>query len=224
MSNSRNSRTLRKLSLGSTFVLSIALLSGLLFALAAHPADVTLAQGSPVRYVAQSPAGNDTGNNCSNSATPCASVQHAVDVANTDDYIKVAAGTYTGIQSRAGITQVVYLSKTVTIRGGYTTTNWTVSDPKTNPVTLDAEGQGRALYVTGNTTPMIEGLSLTGGNAIGLGGAPSGSTGGGVLVAGASPTFRNNYIFNNDAAFGGGLAAYQSSKLMLINNIISENE
>ena len=51
--------------------------------------------------------------------------------------IRVAQGTYTGVQGRpvpAGypyppasglITQVVYISRTVAVQGGYTTANWT---------------------------------------------------------------------------------------------------
>ena len=46
---------------------------------------------------------------------------------------------------------------------------WT---PTTTPTTLDAQRQGRVLYITGDINPTIEGLSITGGNAAGLGGFP----------------------------------------------------
>jgi hypothetical protein len=56
-------------------------------------------------------------------------VQAAVNAANDGGIIKVASGTYTDISSRAGTTQTVYLNKTVTIRGGYTTTNGFAEPP-----------------------------------------------------------------------------------------------
>ena len=65
------------------------------------------------------------------------SVQDAVDAANNGDVVKVAQGVYTGVQFREWGTQTVYISKTITIRGGYTTTNWSTSYPATQPTTLD---------------------------------------------------------------------------------------
>ena len=41
------------------------------------------------------------------------------------------------------------ISKTVTARGGYSTTNWTTPDPLANPTTLDARGLGRVLAIGG---------------------------------------------------------------------------
>ena len=44
------------------------------------------------RYVAQS--GNNTGNDCTDPASPCATITHAVSRANAGDTIELAAGTY----------------------------------------------------------------------------------------------------------------------------------
>jgi hypothetical protein len=147
---------------------------------------------------------------------PYSSVQAAVDAASDGDVIKVAAGTYTGVSAREGVTQVVYISKSVTIQGGYIPSNWTTPDPEANITTLDAQGQGRVLYVIGGNGAVIDGLHITGGNAVGqMGGhLPStvnGSSGGGVYVHGARDPFGeeftliNSHIFSNTAQQGGGV-------------------
>ncbi|MDY7075493.1 MAG: NosD domain-containing protein [Chloroflexota bacterium] len=147
------------------------------------------------------------------------SVQDAVDDANTDDIIKVATGTYTDLHTikleGKTITQVVCLRKTVTIRGGYTTTNWTTSDPDANPTTLDARGQSRVFYIASDIAPVIEGLRITGGNA-------SGEEGGGVYGAGAAVTFRDNKVFSNTADSGGGLYL-RAGEVVLNGNTIYSN-
>ena len=71
-------------------------------------------------------------------------VQAAVDAAIGGDVVKVA-GYCAGVEARDGVTQMVYINKSITLRGGYTITNWTVSDPVANPTTLDAQGQGRVI-------------------------------------------------------------------------------
>ncbi len=83
------------------------------------------------------------------------SVQAAVDAADPGDIIKGAQGTYTDLHVRAGITQVVYISKTVTVQGGYTAANWDTPDRAAHPTTWDAQGHGRVFYLTGNITPTI---------------------------------------------------------------------
>ena len=162
-------------------------------------------------YVA--PTGQDAANDCADSTAPCATVQHAVDMARPGNEIRVAAGTYTDVSARPRndtlttgvVTQVVYISKTVTIRGGYTTTNWIVPNPDGQPSTLDAGGQGRALYITGNINPAIQGLRITGGDATGLGGgAYDEDAGGGIYVFNAPTTINDNVVFTNMAHDGEG--------------------
>jgi parallel beta-helix repeat protein len=144
------------------------------------------------------------------SGCPYASVQAAVDAASDGDVIKVAAGTYTGVSAREGVTQVVYIDKGLTIQGGYTTSDWTTSDPEVNITTLDAQGQGRVFFIVAEA--VIDGLHITGGNALGqLGGHmptdPNGSSGGGVYVYCLDHDFTvtNNHFFGNTAKQGGGM-------------------
>lgn len=153
-----------------------------------------------------------------------ASIQDAVDAAAGGEIIKVATGDYTDLHTRQGVTQVVYISKTVTIQGGYTTANWTTPDPDANPTTLDAGGQGRVLHITGDISSTIEGLRITGGDATGLGGDPWGNdSGGGVYVVTATTTFSGNRVFDNSAYYGGGLFLQNADGSALSGNTIFTN-
>ena len=172
----------------------------------------TQAQGATTHYVAP---GGDCGE-----ASPCyIAIQAAVDAAAPGDEIHVATGTYTGVNNYGGLAQVVYISKTLTLRGGYTTTNWVVSDPDANPTTLDAEGQGRVLYITGDISPTIEELCITGGNAWRVGGGWAGDAGGGVYVNNATATISDCRVFSNIADQGGGLYLYGSDAAVSGNTV-----
>jgi len=209
----------RSFTLGMGLALGLGLTLGL-FGLLGGENGVALADPG-ILYVA--PGGNCGG------ATPCyATVQAAVDAAGAGDEIRVATGAYTGVSARAGVTQTVYISKTVTIRGGYTTADWTTSDPTANPTTLDAQGQGRVLYITGEINPTIEGLHITGGSATGLGSNWGNDAGGGVYIIGATATLRSNAIYSNTSSTagdgldnGGGLCLINSNATLCANTIYS---
>ncbi len=171
---------------------------------------------------------------CSKGTPTCtyATIQEAVDDFDCRQ-IKVAQGVYTGVRGRrapAGywdapasglITQVVYISRTVAVQGGYTATNWTASYPLTQVTTLDAGGLGRPLVVAGNISPTIEGLSLTNGDAAGLGGGPSGDGGGGAYVMSATASISDCRVFSNTAYSGGGLYLEDSPAKLSANGVIS---
>lgn len=152
------------------------------------------------------------------------SVQAAVNAStHPTDVIKVA-GYCSNVNAQGGITQVVYLSKTLTIQGGYTMTDWLIPDPIAHPTTLDAQGKGRVLYISGDISPTIEGLRLTGGDATGLGGGEDArDAGGGVCIIQASVTLSDCGIEYNNADLGGGLYFTGSMRSTLINNAVLSN-
>jgi uncharacterized repeat protein (TIGR01451 family) len=150
------------------------------------------------------------------------SIQAAVDAASDGDVIKVATGTYTGVSARAGVTQVVYISKSVTIQGGYTTAFTEPPNPEANPTTLDAQEQGRVLYITGNISPTVEGLRITGGHV--------GASGGGIYSKDANLALVNTIITNNISSgtnwpdgLGGGVSIWGGSVTLNGGQIISNS-
>jgi len=207
----------------------------LLVLLLREPLLVDASSAANTRYVATT--GDDSSNDCTNSAAPCRTVQHAVDRSDPDDETRVATGVYTGVQARGGMTQVVYISKTVTIRGGYSgdLTTW---DPDAYPTTLDAQRQGRVVSIIGASTgPTLESLIITGGDATGVttncppAGGQSDGCGGGVFVYRGHPIIANNVVTDNVAAVsaghrsasGGGLCLVYATGSVITGNLIISN-
>jgi uncharacterized repeat protein (TIGR01451 family) len=149
-------------------------------------------------------------------------VQAAVDAADGGDTVMVA-GTCSGVNERGGVAQVVYIDKAITLRGGYTTTNWTTPYPITQPTTLEALGQGRVLYLTGDISPTVEGFHITGGSANGLGGYPvaGNDAGGGIYIGSTTATVVSSRIFGNTAGYGGGL--YSNSDVVSVSGSLFEH-
>jgi hypothetical protein len=134
---------------------------------------VAFASGT-TRYVAIT--GTDTVNACSVSASPCRTLQHAADQSAAGDELRIAGGTYTSVTLRLGSSQIAYITTTVTIRGGYTTTDgFAVSAPVANPTILDAGGGGRVLFISG-ADASISNLTVQNGSNLAVSRPAAGST------------------------------------------------
>jgi hypothetical protein len=157
---------------------------------------------------------------CTDAPLPCyLTLQAAIDAATDGDVIKIATGTYTEVNHYAGQSQLAYLSKTLTIRGGYPPTFAEPANPEAYPTSLDAEGKGRVLYITGEISPIIEGLRISGGDASELMVVEGG---GGVFVITATAILSHNFISGNRSNCGGGIFA-RHSQISLFNNTLVSN-
>ena len=206
-----------------SFTLALGLMVALLWLLVAAPASQAQAGTGIIRVAT---TGTDAPG-CGGAANPCATVQHAVDQAQSGDEIRIATGVYTGVQGRPApegyfgpsvITQVVYISKSLTLRGGYSG-DFATWDPATYTTTLDAEGQGRVIFVADGVTVTLEGLYITNGDAAGLGGRDRADWGfgGGLYAQFAALSLSDSTVFSNTAnsspsarGEGGGIFAYES--------------
>jgi len=195
-----------------------------------------------IRYV--SPDGNDTGNDCLLSSSPCATIQHAVDQADPGDEVRIAQGNFSGSQTimytdNYTYTQVVFIDQPIILRGGFSTGDWNNSNPNQNETIIDPEGNGRGITIidTMNGPVTIEGLTVTGGDYTGLGNPPgvqnqkcrsTDACGGGVYVHNSSVNLRTLQILNNNAgdgsSEGGGIYLWDAWNLLIdcvnvINNV-----
>ena len=219
-------------TIGTVLALGLGLTVGLLGLLAEWPEWITAAHAgqSPsaattVRYVKSD--GVD-GGNCLTPGSACRTIQYAVDRAAEGDEIHVAAGTYTDLHQTLlpgpqTITQVVYIDTSITIQGGYTTTNWQVPDPETHRTVLDARGGGRVLYIDEAVNATVNGLYITGGDAVGLAGDPLEDAGGGIYAIADDVTLRDNHVYGNSAKYGGGLHLAVNTARIEDNKITSNN-
>lgn len=97
----------------------------------------------------------------------------------------------------------VTVTRTLTLRGGYATTNWSSADPVAYPATIDASYGGRAANITGGDVT-LDGIGLINGRISGADGAGL-SVSGGVTVT----LLRARVVGNIASAFsadGGGIS------------------
>lgn len=126
-------------------------------------------------------------------------LQQAIDAAPDGDLLKIA-GNCRGVHAREGVTQTIYISKSITLQGGYTLTNWLIPDSAANPTVLDAQNGGRVVYITGPVQVTLDNLSL-------INGQVNDGNGGG--------------IYHNATFIESGSGIYHLSALTVSNSIIA---
>ncbi|MCK4452707.1 MAG: right-handed parallel beta-helix repeat-containing protein, partial [Anaerolineae bacterium] len=151
------------------------------------------------------------------------SVQEVVDAATGGDLVKVA-GVCRGVLTRTvGVdtfTQTVYISQGLTLRGGYTVTNWSISDPDAHTTALDAQGQGRVVYVGSTAAVVVEGFHIRSGLVTSL----TIDNGGGIyLDGGGAHIIRQNQIYSNTADNDGGGLYVMTGDVRVCGNEIYSN-
>ncbi len=96
-------------------------------------------------------------------------LQAAVDAAASGDVIQIASGTYTGVTTVNEVTQLAYITKSLTLAGGYSA-DFSTRDVTNNPTILDAQAGGRVLYINGSDATngsidvTLDGIEIKGGH------------------------------------------------------------
>jgi hypothetical protein len=116
------------------------------------------AANAAVRFVA--PSGTDSGT-CLDRGAPCRTLQYAVDQSAAGDEIRLAAGEYA-----TAAPPVADLHTALTLRGGFSTVNWEIADPVTNPTRLSTtcpwDGYDGAVQAGALEPVTIQDLDLNG--------------------------------------------------------------
>ncbi|MBN1876700.1 MAG: right-handed parallel beta-helix repeat-containing protein [Anaerolineae bacterium] len=180
------------------------------------PAHLCAVEG--VHYVAP--------NGICDGVVPCYdSIQDAVDAAQPGDEVHIASGTYTGVNQYGGLRQLVYISKTITLRGGYSAEDWEQTLVLSVPTILNAEQDGRGIYITGEITTTIENLNIINSSASGMAGSPrfgNADAGGGIYAISATVGVNRVWLQNNTAVVGAG-AYFENADLNLRDSAVISN-
>ncbi len=186
----------------------ISILTILILPVSALPvsADYSAETNASTRYVATS--GTDSGT-CTDSATPCRTIQYAINQSASGDTIKVAAGTYTYVAASdicptdQTKSVVCTYQKALTLLGGYTTSNWLTAYPALNQAIIDGQNTYRGIrhysYTSASQLLVMEGFTIRNGRSTGTSSLPA--IGGGLLAQRTSLILRD-MIFENNRVIG----------------------
>lgn len=147
---------------------------------------------------------------CGSVASPCRTVQFAVDEAIPGDTVVLSAGTWN---------ESVTLSKAISLTGVSSATAIIQALPGQRVLTVTGAAIDNSVVISGLT---FSGGDVSGGNVCFNGGTTN--CGGGVLLTDqAQPAIQNIIIENNNAYLGGGLYANETGGLVLDHVIIRNN-
>jgi len=149
------------------------------------------------RYVATT--GNDTDNNCTNSLSPCQTINYTIGQAVIGDAINIAAGTYTGTYSSD--TSIQLLKSLEIIGAGI------------NLTILDGGGSRQVIYNPPAITSSLKDLTIQNGN--------NPAVQGGGIYSGGTLTLMRVKVTGNSAQGGGGIMS--DSVLTMTDSNVSNN-
>ncbi len=151
--------------------------------------------------------------------------QDALNVATDGDQVWVAQGIYGPLDAAGG--EVIRLKTGVAVLGGFVGTESEpyLRDPGSAVTVLD--GQGDSYHVvTGADRAVLDGFTVTGGNASGnVSQSSNGGTfsGGGMFNFGVAPEVRNCLFVRNAASFNGGAIFNEDSDPLIVDCVFEEN-
>ncbi|MCU0522239.1 MAG: hypothetical protein MUF84_16290, partial [Anaerolineae bacterium] len=151
-------------------------------------------------------------------------LQEAIDHAGALGKVYVATGT---------CYEALSIAKSVTLTGGWSRAFPSLSQDPNSQSIVNALGAGRVISISKPfatlVTVVVEGMTLTGGDATGLGGG-TGATdiGGGIFAEGVDLTVRNCVVHGNVASSsrsgrGGGIGTELCGDVILVGNVITGN-